>query len=113
MSPELTKALEQTRELFRTRDRAEDWGRNILEGSKGLTTEGDWTKYYSYLTNPGAFNPDVDLETLDPNEVIEDIPAEFEEVTHMNGTEVLIEYKRRTDDEKSGEAPRARHGRTK
>ena len=100
MSPELAKALGQTRELFRTRDKAEDWGRNILEGSKGLTTERDWTLYYSYLTNPNEFNPEADLKTLDPNEVIGDIPAELEKVTHKNGTEVLIEYKRSTDDEK-------------
>ena len=104
MSPELAKAIEQTQKLFKTRDRAEDWGRNILEGSKGITTERDWTLYYSYLTNPSEFNPEADLKPLDPNEVIEDIPTELEKVTHTNGNEVFIEYKRAHDDEKSGEA---------
>ena len=70
MSPELERAINQTKKLFQARDRSEDWGRNIIEGSRGITSEKDWTLYYSYLTNPTRFDPTATLETLDLNEKI-------------------------------------------
>ena len=102
MSPELTQAIERTKQLFKARDHSEDWGRNILEGSQGLSSQKDWTLYYSYLTNPQKFDPNMVLETVDPNYVIEAPPDELEVITHKNGTDINIEYKRRVvqDDEK-------------
>ena len=99
MSPELTQAIERTKQLFKARDHSQDWGRNILEGSKGLTTQEDWTLYYSYLTNPQQFDPNAVLETVDPNYVIEAPPDELEVVTHKNGTDIDIVYKRKAGSE--------------
>ena len=94
MSPELSQAIERTKKLFKTRDHSEDWGRNIIDGSKGIHTQEDWTLYYSYLTNPHRFDPTKKLETVDPNYKIEGLPEGLEEVRHKNGTDIIIEYKR-------------------
>ena len=102
MSPELERAINQTKKLFQARDRSEDWGRNIIEGSRGITSEKDWTLYYSYLTNPTRFDPTATLETLDLNEKIAPPPPEFDIITHRNGTDFDIHYRRKEekDDEK-------------
>ena len=102
MTPELRIALERTRELFRTRDHSEDWGRNIIEGSEGLCTERDWLLYYSFLTNPEAFDENAELVPM-KMEPMPPPPPEFDIIEHKNGTETTIIYKRKRDidDEKS------------
>ena len=102
MSPELTAAIEKTERLFKTRDLAEDWGRNIIEASRGITSMDDWTLFYSYLTNPNNFDPEQKIDALDVNTKIEGPPAGMKVVTYINGTDVDIVYKRiRDDDEKT------------
>ena len=51
MSPELVQAISRTQKLFEERKRPSDWGINIIEGSTGLESKEDWSKYYMYLTN--------------------------------------------------------------
>ena len=100
MSPELEKALARTVKLFKTRDRSEDWSRNIIEGSEGITDTKDWTLYYHFLSNPKKFDPsNVCTETLDPDIEIP-LPKGHHEVFHKNGPDYIIEVKR-NDDEKS------------
>ena len=104
MSPELKTALALTRKLFRERDHADDWGRNIIEGSAGIESMEDWTKYYSFLTNPEAFDPEAVLAPMGEDDtVIPPPPKEFDVVETRNGNEILIEYKRKVDDEKLDE----------
>ena len=104
MTPELANAMARTQKLFHERDKAEDWGRNIIEGSAGRKTEKDWTLYYSFLTNPVAFNENVCTQTINPTEIIKPLPEELVSTETRNGSETLIIVKRRknaeVDDEK-------------
>ena len=104
MSPELTAAIKNTERLFKTRDRAEDWGRNIIEASRGIKSMDDWTLFYSFLTNPDNFDPAQKIEALDVNTKIEGPPAGMKVVTYRNGTDIDIVYKRIRDDEKEEQA---------
>ena len=102
MTPELAIAMERTKKLFHERDTAEDWGRNIIEGSAGLKTEHDWTLYYSYLTNPNGFDETVCQSTLNPNEIIPPLPEGLVAEETRNGTDIhiLIKNVKNIDDEK-------------
>ena len=105
MTPELKNAIERTRKLFLTRDHAQDWGRNIIEGSVGLHSREDWTRYYSFLNNPNQFDPEAKLTPMDVDEEVDlTPPPEFKVIKTMNGTECIIEYRRKdtmdVDDEK-------------
>jgi hypothetical protein len=101
MSPELAAAIKKTEVLFKTRDRAEDWGRNIIEASREINSMDDWTLFYSYLTNPNNFDPTQKIETLDVNAEIEGPPDGMKIETYKNGTDVDIVYTRILDDEKT------------
>ena len=94
MSVELLKAVEKTAKLFESRSRPEDWGRNIVEGSKDLETQKDWTLYYSYLFNPETFDPDAVIETIDPTLEIEALPKELVMESRKNGTEIIVNVRR-------------------
>ena len=99
MTPELVQAMTKTVNLFKNRDRSEDWSRNIIEGSSGITSERDWTLYYAFLTNPANFSEsNVCLETINPNETIP-LPEGLEEVVHKNGPDYIVEVKRINDDD--------------
>ena len=101
MSVELANAMQKTAELFETRSRPEDWGRNIVEGSKGLKTDRDWTLYYSYLFNPETFDKDAVIDTIDPSYEVEPLPKELVMDSHQNGTEIIVNVRRVEDcDEK-------------
>ena len=97
VSSELDQAIKRTAELFKSRDRSEDWSRNIIEGSRGLTSVHDWTLYYAYLSTPDKFDPTATYETLDVNAEIEPPPPEFDIVTHKNGCDYEIYYNRKDD----------------
>ena len=94
MSVELLKAMAKTAELFGSRSRPEDWGRNIVEGSKGLKTERDWTLYYSYLFNPETFDPEAVIETIDPTFKVEPLPEGLVMEQRKNGTEIIVNVRR-------------------
>ena len=102
MSPELEKAIARTQKLFRERDASEDWARNIIEGGAGLSTQRDWLLFYSFLTNPGEFNPDADLVPAE-DVVIPPPDPQYKIMEYKNGDETTIVYKRRKeeDDEKA------------
>ena len=109
MSPELKDAIERTMKLFLTRDHALDWSRNIIDGSAGLHSQSDWTRYYSFLNNPTHFDPDMEVKPMDVDEHVDlTPPPEFTVVKHQNGNEMIIEYRRKRkssemdiDDEKA------------
>ena len=102
MTPELAAAIARTRKFFETRSHSNDWGRNIVEGSFGITSQEDWTAYYSYLTNPDGFDPEAKLETLDPHENIKPLPEGLCFIKHKNGNDYEINIKNTMgeDDEK-------------
>ena len=100
-SQELADAMELTAELFKTRQKPQDWGRNLIEGSIGLKTERDWTLFYSFIFNPGDFDANAEIETIDPNEQIEGYPPELTVEERRNGTETIIHVKRVVEDEKT------------
>ena len=101
MSQELRQAIERTKALFRERDHALDWSRNLMEGSAGLRTPADWTKYYAFLNNPDNFDPNTEVVPMDIDEEEPDLspPPEFRVETHVNGNEIVIEYKRKRQDD--------------
>ena len=105
MTPELANAIRQTQDNFGRRDRAEDWSRNIIESSKGLKTQKDWTLYYAFLSNPTHFDPTAEHTTITGDETFEAPLPQFEVVTHQNGPDFEIHYKRKPeiteDDEKT------------
>ena len=104
MSPELRAAIERTKNLFLERKRSEDWGANIIEGSAGISTLKDWTKFYSFLSNPDAFDPNVDLPTINGDEIIEGPPPGLRVVEYKNGPDTTIVYERiREEDEEKME----------
>ena len=107
MSPELAAAIGRTKALFLERTRSEDWSQNVVEGSAGIRTLQDWTKYYSFLSNPEEFDPEVDLPTINGDEVIEGPPPGLEVVEYRNGTDFTIHYKRIREDEKEEEKAEA------
>ena len=101
MSVELLEAMKKTAGLFEARNRPEDWGRNIVEGSRGLKTQRDWTLYYSYLFNPETFNPDAVIETINPTHEIEPLPEGLVMEQRKNGSEIIVNIRRVKDcDEK-------------
>lgn len=104
MSPELEMALARTQRLFKERKASEDWAQNIIEGAAGLSTQRDWMLYYSFLANPGEFNPDavlvpaedVIIPKPDPNYVVKE---------YQNGSETTIVYTRKKEDEEDEKTP--------
>ena len=94
MSVELAEAMEITAKLFDSRSRPEDWGMNIVEGSKNLKTDRDWTLYYSYLFNPETFDPEAEIETIDPAFEVEALPDGLVMEQRKNGTEIIVNVRR-------------------
>ena len=93
MSPELKEAIQHTKQLFQKRTRSEDWGRNIIEGSSNIKSIKDWTKYYSFLTNPNHFDPENEPVPMDIDTEIEAPDPRYDIIEHRNGTDVNIHYK--------------------
>ena len=52
-----------------------------------------------WLTNPSNFDPEIEVQTINGDEVIEPTPPEFEVIEHQNGNETLIHYKLKAIDE--------------
>ena len=98
MSPELEKAIARTQMLFKERDTSEDWSQNIIEGSAGLSTPRDWLLFYSFLNNPGEFDPDAVLVPAE-EAVIPPPDPQYKVVEYQNGTDTTIVYERRKEEE--------------
>ena len=108
----LQKAIAATVDLFKTRTDSEDWVRNIVEGSKTLTTPLQWTHFYTFLTNPNGYDESkVDINSTAGEEYNNEYtrtPYEscLEEVHYKNGpNETIIHVKNNSlyldqDDEK-------------
>jgi len=50
------KAIAETTDLFKRRSQAEDWSRNLIEGSRELKTPHQWKHFYTWLANPNQYN---------------------------------------------------------
>ena len=88
------KAVDKTKELFKTRKSALDWGRNIIEGSTGLISKLEWGNYYSFLANPSNFTIKNSFVYADPNEKISyEYPDHMTTEVHKNGTDTFIHVK--------------------
>ena len=88
------KAEDKTKELFKTRRAAEDWGRNIIEGSEGLESKLEWGNYYSFLAKPNNFTIKNSFIYADADEKIEyEYPEHMKTVIHKNGSETFIHIK--------------------
>ena len=110
----LQKAIALTVDLFKRRTDSEDWVRNIVEGSKTLTTPLQWTHFYTFLTNPKGYDETkVDIHSTAGEEYNNDYtptPYEncMEEIRFENGpNETIIHIKNKSlysqEDEKNPE----------
>jgi hypothetical protein len=105
----LQYSVRKTKDLFARRPSAEDWARNLLEGSKRLKTKHDWDKFYTFITNPEAFEEGEIPDHFSQAKISEGIPTDYpphmKVVKIMNGNETMIHVvntrKRGEDDEKS------------
>ena len=102
------ESMKTTVDLFKRRNRAEDWSRNLIEGSQKLTTGEQWKHYYAWLSNPTSYDEDevnqlaVVGDTVPTN--LEEYPESLKVDTFQNGKETLfLVTHRNQDDEKSGE----------
>ena len=68
-------AIEKLKVLFRENTSPDCWADNLIKASAGLEDKGDWTLFYSYITNPKEFDPDKVIETLADLDEIPNIPA--------------------------------------
>lgn len=88
---ELTQAIENTKDFFKRRTHANDWSRNIEEGSAGLKTKQSWARYYKWLSNPQHFDLNEEIEYMDCDEYN---PPPYEDgmvvETHKNGPDLFI-----------------------
>ena len=93
MQPDLRKAIDTVDKLFKERSQPEWWADNIIEAGKHVKSANSWTKFYAYLSNPGKFDPDVEMETIGDsldNMELEPLPAQLEEIRVQNGVETFI-----------------------
>ena len=65
MTEDLQRAIELVTKLFDERDGADWWSANIIEASRHLKEQNDWSPFYSYLANPECFDPNAKLEVID------------------------------------------------
>ena len=106
---DLQFSIRKTKELFKRRNTAEDWARNLLEGSRRLNTEKDWDTYYAFITNPLGFEEGEIVEKMGTCSIHEGVPPEYPSfmkvVKTMNGNETMIHIvntnSRCEDDEKN------------
>ena len=89
------EAIKTTKELFEKRKGAQDWQRNIVDGSRNLKTKCEWANYYSWLSNPSAFVPKEESQFLfeeEDNELWKNYkyPAGVYEKRYKNGNETVI-----------------------
>ena len=94
-------ARDRTLELFRTRPGYQDWSLNLEEGSAGLTSDEDWTRFYQFLANPTGLVNKSPMELPDEKEQTHTLPPCMEEVRYQNGPDTIIHVKHvDADDEK-------------
>ena len=102
-------SIRKTKELFKRRNTAEDWARNLLEGSRRLKTKNDWDTYYAFITDPLGFEDGDIVENMGTCNMQEGIPTDYPSfmkvVKTMNGNETMIHVvntnSRCEDDEKN------------
>ena len=106
MTEDLKLAIELVTKLFDERDGADWWSTNIIEASRHLKEQNDWSLFYSYLANPECFDPNAKLEVIDDKMKIDfQYPPFMKEIVYKNGTDTLIHVKNMSissdsDDEK-------------
>ena len=98
MDAELSLAINNVDRLFKNRDSPEFWSENIIEASSHIQKKENWTKFYAYMANPSAFNPNDNLQTIEDamEECDLSYPDFMEEVRYQNGPEeTIIHIKKR------------------
>ena len=99
---ELSDAIQKTKDFFKKRNHANDWSRNIEQGSAGLKTKQQFGRYYSWLANPNHFDLNQEVQYMDCDEYNPPpYEAGMEVETIQNGPDVFIRVKNtNVDDEK-------------
>ena len=88
---ELAEAIDKTKDFFKRRTHANDWSRNIEQGSSGLKTKQQWGRYYNWLANPQHFDINEHIDYMDCDEYN---PPPYEDGMEIeefqNGPDLLI-----------------------
>ena len=81
------KAIAETTDLFKRRTQAEDWSRNLIEGSSELKTAQQWKHFYTWLANPNQYNEEETnkMEISDETAKIEPYDSCMRTETFQNG----------------------------
>ena len=88
----LHACFEKTKEMFQTKNRAEDWSDNIIEGSRFLKTKLQWKHFYSWLANPTGYSEkETDLlPTSSEKFEIPQYPDNMRVQYYPNGSETIV-----------------------
>ena len=91
----LWEAIDLTDKLFKERNHAGDWCRNLEEGSRGLDSKLEYANYIMWLSNPDTFKVSHNVEFADMDEDNKYInqftlPDNFTEKRYNNGTEQFV-----------------------
>ena len=97
-------AIEKINKLLSERNSPEWWAQNVIDSSRLLETQRDWTLFYSYLVDPKNFDKNRHKEF----KTMLDIPIPEEPKLHpdlveerfQNGPhDTIIIVRRRSDDD--------------
>ena len=103
----MSTAIEELKRLSAKHPDPGFWAHNIVTAHALCKTDLDYKHFWSYLSNPEAYNPDQVAETrtlgdridelseleLANSVVVPELPACMCEVVHRNGNHVMIEHK--------------------
>lgn len=103
----LEKCLKNTADLFKRRPQSESWANNLIEGSRILTTKGQWKHFYTWIANPTKYCFEEAEKTTPATEqtIISEYSSEYDVKHFKNGCETIIHVtkKKSQDDEKTEE----------
>ena len=101
MTADISTAIRETTELFRTRGTAEDWSNNIIEGSRSVKSDQEWTNYYAWLASPSTYDSKRDYKAQKQTPYVQpELPKGMKETVYVNGTERFVHVTRVEEDEK-------------
>ena len=96
----LDRAIAKHQELIIERDSPEFWADNIIDASKFLESDNDWTIFYAYLGDKDNYDKTKTYVTMNDVECDPIPPCHplLEEIMYKNGpAETIIHVKRLPD----------------
>ena len=91
----IKKAIDLLKTLFKKHNDSRSWATNIINASKHLSGEVEWSHFYYYLADPQNYNIDTVKIEKELTEEKPDLEQDdrYETVTYKNGNETVIHLK--------------------